>query len=269
METWILAIKPNDGETFLREVDEELRKERATQVVTRYGWWIVGGIVLLLAAVGGFFWWQSYRADRSQAQGEALLNTLDALENNNRNTATARIDELSQSSIAGYRVAAMFARANTQIAANNIPAAVATLGSIASNEDFPEPYRHAALVRQTALEFDRLPPQQVVQRLSSLARPGQPFFGSAGEMVGIAQLRMNRPDLAGPLFGRIGRDETVPASIRSRAIQMAGSLGVNALPEPQPGAVPVGPQPTAPPAPTNQQAPAAPPAPSAGQGNRQ
>lgn len=264
-----MAIKPNDGETFLREVDEELRKERVNQTVARYGWWIVAGVVLLLAAIGAFFWWQSWRAERSQAQGEALLNTLEAFENNNRNGSTARLDELSQSSITGYRVAALFARANSQIAANQIPAAVATLGSIAGNEDFPEPYRHAALVRQTALEFDRLPPQQVVQRLSSLARPGQPFFGSAGEMVGVAQLRMNRPDLAGPLFGRIGRDETVPASIRSRAIQMAGSLGVNALPDPPPGAVPVGPRPAAQPTPTNQQAPAAPPAPSAGQGNRQ
>ncbi|MGE3396380.1 MAG: tetratricopeptide repeat protein [Sphingomonas sp.] len=262
-----MAIKPNDGEVFLREVDEELRKERVNQTVTRYGWWIIAGFVLVLAAIGGFFWWQSARAERAQSQGEALLNALDSLESGNRNAATPRIDELAESSIEGYRVAALFARANTQIAANNVAAAVATLGSIAGNEDFAEPYRHAALVRQTALEFDRLPPQQVVQRLAPLARPGQPFFGVAGEMVGVAQLRMNRPDLAGPLFGRIGRDETVPASIRTRAIQMAGSLGINALPDPPPGQVaPAGP---AAPAATAPQVPAAPPAPSAGQGNRQ
>ena len=265
-----MAIKPNDGEVFLREVDEELRKERAAQVVTRYGWWIVAGIVLLIAAIGGFFWWQNYRAERATEQGDALLNVLDAMEGGGGgNAVAARIDALAESSAAGYRAAALFSRANRQIAANNVAAAVATYSAIAGNEDFAEPYRHAALVRQTALEFDRLPPQQVVHRLTPLARPGQPFFGAAGEMVGVAYLRMNRPDLAGPLFGRIGRDETVPASIRSRAIQMAGSLGVNALPDPPPGAVPIGPQPAAQPTPTNQQAPAAPPAPSAGQGNRQ
>jgi hypothetical protein len=269
-----LAIKPNDGETFLREVDEELRKERASQVFARYGWWIIAGVVLMLAAIGGFFWWQNYRAERAGAQGEALLNVLDAMEGGNRSAAAARIDELAESSIPGYRAAALFARANSQVAANNTAAAIATYAAIAGNEDFAEPYRHAALVRQTALEFDRLPPQQVIQRLSSLARPGQPFFGAAGEMVGVAHLRMNRPDLAGPLFGRIGRDETVPPSIRTRAIQMAGSLGVNALPDPPPGEVqPVRPgQPApaaAPPGAAPPQAPAAPAAPSAGQGNRQ
>jgi hypothetical protein len=68
---------------------------------------------------------------------------------------------------------------------------------------------------------------------------------------------MRRPDLAGPLFGQIGQDETVPPSIRSRAIQMAGSLGVNALPEAATQGGPGGPAAAAPaPAPAAAPAPA-------------
>ena len=48
-------------------------------------------------------------------------------------------------------------------------------------------------------------------------------------MTAIAHLRMNRKDLAGRLFGEIARDDTVPASIRQRAVQMAGVLGVDAV----------------------------------------
>lgn len=265
-----MAIKPNDGETFLREVDDELRRERMNQTVARYGWWIIAGMVLVLAAVGGFFWYRGYQAEQAQARGESLLNALDSLEAGNRNSANAQLDALAESGSPGYRAAALFARANAQIAANNTAAAIASLGAIAADESLEEPYRHAALVRQTQLEFDRLQPAQVVQRLAPLARPGQPFFGAAGEMIGIAQLRMNRPDLAGQMFARLGRDETVPPSLRTRAIQMAGSLGVNALPDPPVQPVPV--QTGAPAAP----APVAPPggnaaqsAPAAPQGNTQ
>ena len=53
-----------------------------------------------------------------------------------------------------------------------------------------------------------------------------------GEMVGIAYLKLRQPNRAGPLFAQIGRDESVPPSIRTRAVQMAGSLGVNAIEEP-------------------------------------
>jgi hypothetical protein len=226
-----VAIKPNEGETFLREVDEELRRERVNRIVARYGWAILTAIVLILAAVGGFIWWQNQRQERAAAEGEALLEAIESSESGNRKAATPKIDQLVGSDIEGYRVAALFARATAQSEANNNAAAIATLRSISGNEDFAEPYRQAALIRQTSLEFDRLTPQQVIQRLGPLARPGGAWFGTAGEMVGIAHLKMNRADLAGPLFARIGRDETVPPSIRTRAIQMAGSLGINAMPE--------------------------------------
>ena len=230
-----MAIKPNDGETFLREVDEELRKERVNQFVARFGWAIVAAIVLFLAAIGGFIWWRGHKAAQAEGQGETLLNALEMAEAGNRNGAATMIDQLAESDIIGYRAAALFARANAQITANQIPAAVGTLRSIADNPDFDEAYRQAALVRQTALEYDSIQPQVVIQRLGPLARPGEPWFGTAGEMVAVAHLRMGRANLAGPLFAQIGRDENVPPSIRTRAIQMAGSLGINAIEEPRAG----------------------------------
>jgi hypothetical protein len=227
-----LAIRPHDAETFVKEVDEELRRERLNQMMTRYGTWIVVAIVLLLAAVGGAIWWKSHNEAQAAAQGESMLQALDSMEAGNRNAATAKIDSVADSDVEGYRVAALFARASTQADGGNAQAAVATLRSIADDQKLAEPYRQAALLRQTALEFDRLQPQVVVRRLSAMARPGQPWFGSAGELVGMAQLKMRRPDLAGPLFQRIGRDDSVPPTIRTRAIQMAGSLGYDAMPEP-------------------------------------
>jgi hypothetical protein len=232
-----LAIKPNESDTFLREVDEELRKERLNRIVTRYGWWIVAGVLLLLGAVGGVIWWQNHQQEKASAQGEMLLEALDGMENGNQTAAAPKIAELAGSEVEGYRAAGLFARASAEAEAGNQAAAVATLKSIADDAELAEPYRHAALVRQTALEFDQLEPQVVIRRLGPLARPGQAWFGTAGEMVGIAHLKMRRPDLAGPLFAQIGQDESVPPSIRTRAIQMAGSLGVNAVPEePAPGA---------------------------------
>lgn len=227
-----MAIKPNESETFLREVDEELRKERLNQFAARYGWLIIAGVLLLLGAVGGYLWWQHSQQEEAGRQGSVLLDSLEAMEAGNDAAATAGINELVGSSVDGYRAAALFARATAETEAGNQAAATATLKSIADDTSLAEAYRQAALIRQTALEFDQLQPQAVISRLGPLARPGQAWFGTAGEMVGIAHLKMRRPDLAGPLFAQIGRDESVPPSIRTRAIQMAGSLGVDAIPEP-------------------------------------
>lgn len=237
-----MAIKPSDPDTFMREVDEELRKERINKIVARYGWAIIGGIVLLLGAIGGYIWWQERQQQQAQTQGESLLEALDSLENGNSSAAATKLGPLAESNIHGYRVAGLFARASSQVEQGQNQAAIVTLKSIAEDPDIAEPYRQVALLRQTALEFDQLQPRVVIQRLGPLARPGQVWFGTAGEMVAIAHLRMRRADLAGPLFKQIGEDETVPESIRTRAVQMAGSLGVNAVPEPsaRPGGQPAG-----------------------------
>ena len=248
-----MALSPNDGETFLKEVDDELRKEQVNNFVTRYGWWIAAAAVLFLGAVGGWLWWQARQADATAAQAETLLNALESLETGNRAAAAPKLAELAGSEIEGYRAAALFARANSEAAAGNAPAAIATLRSIAGDGGLDQGYRDAALVRQTALEFDTLQPRVIVQRLRPLARPGSAWLGSAGEMLGIAYLKMRRPDLAGPLFAQIGRDEHVPASIRSRAAQMASSLGVDVIEEP---AAPAAGRPAAPAAPTTTAAPA-------------
>lgn len=225
-----MAVKPRDEDSFLREVDEELRRERVTGFVQRYLWWIVGVSVLVLALVGGLIWLRNHREAQAGEASAKLKQVIEQIDSNNARAAAPTIDELAESDRAGYRIAALFARANAQIASNAVPAAVATLGTIAADADAPQPYRDAALVRQTQLQFDTLPPAQVVQRLGGLAQPGNPWFGSAGEMVAIAHMRMQRPNLAGPIFANLARDPNVPASIKARAVQMASSLGIDAVP---------------------------------------
>jgi hypothetical protein len=222
-----LALRPTDGETFLREVDDELRKEQLGNFVSRYGWWILAAVVVFLGGIGGWLWWQSRQEAAAGGEGEMLIEAQTAMEAGNPKGGAGKAAPLAQSPHDGYRAAALFTRANGQSLSGNIPAAIETLRGIAADQSLDPAFREAALVRQTALEFDTIRPQAVVQRLRPLARPGSAWLGSAGEMVGIAYLKMGRRDLAGPIFGQIARDESVPESIRLRAVQMASALGVD------------------------------------------
>lgn len=226
-----MAIKPNENETFYREVDEGLRKDQMADTFRKHGWLIAGGVVLLFAAIGGFIWWQNQQEAKAGARGEALTDILQDVQAGRTKGVEPKIEELVESGSPGYRAAAMLTRANIAIEAGNNAAAIATLKAMAEDDGFAEPYRQLALVRQTALEFDTLTPAIVLQRLQPLAQAGNPWFGSAGELVAIAHLKQQRPDLAAPIFSAISRDENVPASIRSRAVQMAGALGVDAVVE--------------------------------------
>ena len=100
---------------------------------------------------------------------------------------------------------------------------------IANDENAPKPYRDLASIRATAIQFDKLQPQAVIDRLKPLATPGNPWFGSAGELVAMAYLKQGKKDLAGTLLAAIAKDEDVPETLRSRTRQLAGLLGYDAV----------------------------------------
>ena len=87
----------------------------------------------------------------------------------------------------------------------------------ADGEPAADPIATPRLIRQTALEFDSLKPDQVIARLQPLAKPGNPWFGSAGEMTAMALIKQGKNAEAGRLFAAIAKDKTVPEIASRRA----------------------------------------------------
>jgi len=109
-----------------------------------------------------------------------------------------------------------------------IQASQKALELLPADKGIPEPYRDLALLRATTLEFDKLKPEEVISRLEPITKPGNPWFGSAGELTAMAYIKQGHNDQAGRLFAAIAADKQVPDTIRSRAVQIAGTLGVDA-----------------------------------------
>ncbi|MFO1238925.1 MAG: tetratricopeptide repeat protein [Sphingomonadaceae bacterium] len=224
-----MASTPPTHEAFLREVDEELRRDELQSLWQRYGRLGIAIVVLLLAAWGGWLYWQARETKASGLEGEQLSQALDDLQAANPDAALKKLAPLTTSKNVGYRASAKMAEAGVALGKNDFAEAARIYGEVASDTKVPQPWRDLALIRQTAAEFDSIKPETVVTRLGPLAAKGNPWFGSAGEMVAVAYLKMGKPELAGKLFADIGKDENVPETIRSRAVQMAGSLGVDAV----------------------------------------
>ncbi len=230
-----MAQPPDVTETFVREVDENLRRDQLRDFFKAYGGWLIAAVLLLLAASGGFIWWKQHQLQRSESQVEELAKIYKDIGSGSIGQAPQQLDQLATSGSKAVRASALFTRAALALQQNDLKLATMTYKTIASDDSLPDPYRDAALIRQTALEFDQLQPQQVIARLQPLTKPGEPWFGTAGEMSALAMIRQGRNQEAGQLYAAIAKDTGVPQSIRARAVQIAGSLGVDvgALPQTQ------------------------------------
>jgi hypothetical protein len=224
-----LALTPTDNEAFVREVDEDLRRDRMVGLARRWGR-VVGAVVIVgLVALALFLWWRNHRQLQAGAEAETLARVLDDSQVGKATPDDPRLAELGQSGHDGYR--ALSALTSASLAARTNPAdAAKRFEAIANDGAQPQPIRDLAMIRATTMQFDTLAPQQVVDRMKPLAVAGGPWFGSAGELTASAWLKLNRRDLAGPLLVQITRDQSVPNSIRGRAASMATALGQTVAP---------------------------------------
>ena len=224
-----MATTPDDtSEAFLREVDENLRRDRATAMARRFGPMVVGAILLIVVATGGWMYWQDRQAKAAAVDSETLSDAMSDIAARNTAAAVPKLDKLTQSSSQGIATEAKLTLAAQAITDNRRPAAIAIYRAIAADNSAAQPFRDIATLRLAALEFDSIKPEEVIARLAPLTKPDNPWFGSAGELTAMAMIKSGRKAEAGRLFAAIAADKTVPLTIRSRAVPMAGTLGVDA-----------------------------------------
>ncbi|HEX8468765.1 MAG TPA: tetratricopeptide repeat protein [Allosphingosinicella sp.] len=226
-----MALRPVDNESFYREVDEELRRDQMKTYWERFGKLVIAGVVLLLALIGGYIWWQNQKEVKAGERSATLVEAFEEVASGRKKAAVPKLDDLVKSGSDGHRAAALLTKADLAIEGKDLKGAAAVYKQIADDEGLARPYRDLALVRMTAVELDTLPPQAVIDRLKGLAVPGNAWFGSAGEMVALSYLKLNRPQQAAGIFAAMAKDKKLPDTLRSRATQMAGSLGVDAVQE--------------------------------------
>ena len=216
--------KVSNPDSFINEVSEEVRREKLSGYLRRYGGI---GVVCVLGLVGGAAFIEYRNAQErnaAQATGDALLA---ALENDD---PTARASAIEQVAADGSAVAVTaLLTASTQQDAGDIDDAAETLKALVTNDDIPQMYRDLA-----AFKAAMLPVSDTDGRMADLeflAQPGQPFRLLALEQMAYATLEMGDTDGAIALMRQIEEDAGVSRGLRERVQTLMVALG-EPLPDP-------------------------------------
>jgi hypothetical protein len=178
-----LALTPTDklagsDEAFLREVDDAVRAGDLENFWKRYGRWLLAAVVIGLLAFGGWILWQQQQQAAADANGEKFVQAiekLDGADEKDEKEALAALTKLSKAEQPAYRAMSQIMIANLAAKSGNDKKAVADYAKVAGDASLPQPFRDMALIRQTATEFDTLPPQKIVDRLKPLTKRRLPI----------------------------------------------------------------------------------------------
>lgn len=208
----------SNPDSFIDEVNEEVRRDRLFALFRKYGWL---GVVLVGLIVGGaaFNEWQKAEARaRAQAFGDALLDALDLGEPAARAAAIAAAPADGEQAAVKWLLLAADPKADRA-------GALAALDSLIADAAQPAIYRDLAVLRRATLAGADTPLAERRAALEAIAAPGRPFRTLALEQQAYLLVEEGKPQDAVTALSALLQDQESPSGLRRRAAQMIVALG--------------------------------------------
>ncbi|MEM7521176.1 MAG: tetratricopeptide repeat protein [Pseudomonadota bacterium] len=211
----------SNPDSFIEEVNEEVRRDRLYGLLGRYGW--IGVLVIVLIVGGAAF--SEYRKAQAKAQAEALGDgMLAALSQEDRATRVEALAALEPPTPLSAAVLALMTAAE-QFEAGDAPAAIATLEGVSVNGDVPEVYRQLAQFKAITLQGSDTPVETRRQALEAMAQPGNRLRLLATEQLALIDIETGETTAAVARYQAILSDAEVSADLQQRALQVIVALG--------------------------------------------
>lgn len=223
----------DEKDLLLREVDEEVRRERLLQWWKQYGGWVIGLVVLAVTATAAWqYWhWRTERLlDADSARFETARRELQA-EKVTPAEAAKRWQALSQKfssdvyrSLASIKAAAALSRAGEFEA---VEKAWNELAEQAPDERL----RYHARLNEASAALARGANDRARAILEPMAVPENPFYHAVLELLGGVALAGGERDEARARWQAIADDPAAPPALRNRVGELIALLDEKAARE--------------------------------------
>ena len=209
---------------IFREVDEDLRRDRAEHVFKKYGGYMVAAAVALVAGTAGYTAWRNWQQSKQQQDTAALVTAI---------SQTAQGPDKGVEALAAYagnadpRMAALAQfNAAALLLRQGKPADAASIyDGIAANGSVDSVYRDLATLLGAMQRVETGDPAQLTAKLQPLTVDTSPWRFTARELTGVLAVRAGDKDKARGLFQQLADDQQAPSGVRSRAADLASLYG--------------------------------------------
>lgn len=205
-------------DSFIEEVNEELRRDRLFSLFRKWGWIPILLIIAIVAAAA----WREYTVAQNraaaQAFGDALIAALDSDDTAAREAALAVI--VPPNDNAGVLLTLLLSAEQANSGDN--AAAAASLRALAADADLPVRYRDLALLKAHLLDPEDSATAMTV--LDQLSLPGRPYRPLAMEQQALLHVANGDTEAAITLLRLLEEDSQATPGLQQRASQLIVAL---------------------------------------------
>jgi hypothetical protein len=213
-----------NDDSFIREVNEELRSDQMKGAWRRFGRYLITIAVLIVLGTVGYKVYQYWDDNQSSGTGDQFIAAMKLADANKNDEAIAALDKLEKEGHGAYPVLARLRAATVLSQKGDTAGAVAALDVIGKDATAPEAIRDAAKMRAGWLLIETGTYEQVSAHVEEMAVPTNAFRHSAREALGLAAYKAGKMTQARQWFQAIADDAQSPRNVANRAQMMLDNI---------------------------------------------
>jgi hypothetical protein len=213
------------SEEFIREVDEELRRDRLSVLWRRWGTLVVALAVLVVVGTAGKVGWDQWRERARAAEALRFAAAEADLAADRQAEAAERFAALATEGETGFAALARLKEAQAKLALKDQPGAVAALDALAAATPDDPVLRDLGLLLAAQRQLDSADPAELTRMLEPLVADGAPWRNPARELLALAAIRAGALDKARTLLQELSVEVGVSPSQQRRAAELLQAIG--------------------------------------------
>lgn len=207
-------------DSFIREVNEELRQDQAKALWDRYGPIAIGVAAAIILATAAWVAWDYWTTSKANKSGDEFLQALRLANDGKSDESLAALAALEKEGYGAYPLLARMRSATVLAEKGDFAGAVAGFDAVAADGAVPASIRDMARLRAALILVDNGAYADVAQRVEALTADTNPLRHSAREALGLSAWKEARAADALKLFEQVADDQTAPRNSRERATMM-------------------------------------------------
>ncbi|HWL71243.1 MAG TPA: tetratricopeptide repeat protein [Geminicoccus sp.] len=212
------------SDALIREVQEDLQRDRAIALAKRYGGWVAALALLLVLGTAAYVGWQNWQAKVRQDESAKLYAALTKLETGQSEAALTDLEAVGAETSDGIAALARFQAAQAAGAAGKADEATQNLEQVAGSSLDDAILKEAARLAVLGRQLDAGDPAQLIAGLEPLAAGDRPFRHQARELLGLARLRAGDTAGAKATFDDALKDPSLPIRAKARLTEYRAAL---------------------------------------------
>lgn len=232
----------NQEDGFLREVEEEIRRERLEKIWRKYGTYLLIAAGLIVFGVLGYKYLENRRIVAAQTTGARYEEALNLVAEGKEGSAAKEFENIAKDGTGGYPALSRLQLAGALLKEGKKEEALAAYEALAKDAAADKMLRDFAALQAATVRMGTADFTEMENRLTPLMSDDNPWRYSARELLGVAAYQAGKPGsevrtIMTPLLVDQDTPKTISDRVQIVMAQIAAAeLAKKAQASPQPAA---------------------------------